>query len=144
MNEAFVSHGLANETAAQEHGGFDDEADGLCAKLNGMVENARPSKKASAKEHLEFFDKLMSLMGKMRECRLDAQRCATDAAPHMHQRLAAAQHTVTNDTIGAKPEHDMTPDELADYYNKLRLRPASANPLVIDNDIGEPMHEDAE
>jgi hypothetical protein len=61
---------------------FDEEADGLCAKLNDMVENARPSKKASAKEHLELFDKVMSLMGKMRECRLDARRCATDAAPY--------------------------------------------------------------
>ena len=38
----------------------------------------------------------------------------------------------------------MNEDELADYYNKLRLRPTSANPLIIDNDIGEPVHEDAE
>ena len=51
---------------------------------------------------------------------------------------------MSNDTFRAKPEHDMTPDELADYYNKLRMRPASANPLIIDNDVGEPMPEDAE
>ena len=114
------------------------------AKLSSMIENGEPSSKAPRREHLEFFDKLTSLMGKMRESRLDAHRCATDAAPYMHPRLAAVQHTVTSDTIRAKPEHDMTPDELADYYNKLRLRPASANPLIIDNEIGEPMDEDAE
>jgi hypothetical protein len=61
---------------------FDEEADGLYAKLNDLIENGRPLKKASPNEHLEFFDKVMSLMGKMRECRLDAQRCATDAAPY--------------------------------------------------------------
>ena len=46
----------------------------------------------------------------------------------MHQRLAAVQHTVSNDTIKAKPELVMSDDELADYYNKLRMGPASANP----------------
>jgi hypothetical protein len=46
----------------------------------------------------------------------------------MHQRLAAVQHTVTNDTIRAKPESDMSDEELADYYNKLRLRPPAPTP----------------
>jgi hypothetical protein len=62
----------------------------------------------------------------------------------MHQRLAAVQHTVSNDTIRAKPEHEMTSDELADYYNKLRMRPASANPLIIENNTGDLVREDAE
>jgi hypothetical protein len=38
----------------------------------------------------------------------------------------------------------ITDDELADYYNKLRMQPTSVNPLVIDNETGEPVHEDAE
>ncbi|MGY3690710.1 hypothetical protein ACVIGA_000790 [Bradyrhizobium sp. USDA 3240] len=42
-------------------------------------------------------------------------------------------------TIKAKAEHNMSPLELADYYNKLRLRPASVNPLVIEKDTGEPL-----
>jgi hypothetical protein len=96
------------ETMLKNMERFDEEADGLYSKLIGMIENGKPSSKAPRREHLEFFDKVMSLMGKMRECRLDAQRCATDAAPYMHQRLATVQHTVSNDTIKAKPEHDMT------------------------------------
>jgi hypothetical protein len=87
---------------------FDFEADGLYSKLTNMIENGKPSSKAPRKEHIEFFDKVMDLMGKMRECRLDAQRCATDAAPYVHPRLAAIQHTVTNDKIKAKPESDMS------------------------------------
>jgi hypothetical protein len=130
------------ETMLKNMEHFDEEADGLYSRLISMIENGKPSSKAPRREHVEFFDKLMSLMGKMRECRLDAQRCATDAAPYMHQRLAAVQHTVSNDTIKAKPESDMSDDELADYYNKLRLRLASAAPLIIDNDVGETMHEE--
>ncbi|MEH2583595.1 hypothetical protein V1281_005490 [Nitrobacteraceae bacterium AZCC 2161] len=125
------------ETMLKNMERFDDEADGLYSKLSSMIENGKPSSKAPRKEHLEFFDKVMSLIGKMRECRLDAQRCATDAAPYMHQRLAAVQVSVSNDTIKAKPEHEMSADELAEYYNKLRMRPTSVNPLVIDNESGE-------
>jgi hypothetical protein len=132
------------ETMLKNMERFDEEADGLYSKLSSMIENGKPPSKAPRKEHLEFFDKVMSLMGKMRECRLDAQRCATDAAPYMHQRLAAIQHSVTNDKIRAKPDSDMSDEELTDYYNKLRLRPTSVNPLVIENDTGESVHEDAE
>jgi hypothetical protein len=35
-------------------------------------------------------------------------------------------------TIKAKAEHNMSPQELVDYYNKLRVLPASTKPLVID------------
>lgn len=38
----------------------------------------------------------------------------------------------------------MTPDELVEYYNKLRALPQSAKPLVvIDNDTGEPLYSKA-
>lgn len=39
-------------------------------------------------------------------------------------------------TIKAKAETNMSPQELADYYNKLRALPSSTKPLVIDNDTG--------
>lgn len=62
----------------------------------------------------------------------------------MHPRLTAIQHTVTNDEIRTKPESDMSDEEAADYYNRLRLRPTSVNPLVIDHETGEVVHEGAE
>jgi hypothetical protein len=37
----------------------------------------------------------------------------------------------------------MSPQELADYYNKLRALPQSNKPLVIDNDTGEPLYSEA-
>lgn len=46
-------------------------------------------------------------------------------------------------TIRAKPELQMTPQELMEYYRKLCQLPASAKPLVIDNDTGEPPHSGA-
>jgi hypothetical protein len=42
-----------------------------------------------------------------------------------------------NHTIKAKPEVTMTPQELMEYYQKLRQLPANTKPLVIDNDTGE-------
>ncbi|MEY9136141.1 hypothetical protein ACVIWV_007287 [Bradyrhizobium diazoefficiens] len=64
-------------------------------------------------------------------------------------RLIPLQAKVTGDfnidhTIKAKPETQMTPQELADYYRKLRALPASNKPLVIiDNDTGEPLYSKA-
>lgn len=47
-------------------------------------------------------------------------------------------------TIKAKPEHNMSPQELADYYNALRaLRPSTKPLVIIDNDIGEPLYSKA-
>jgi hypothetical protein len=46
-------------------------------------------------------------------------------------------------TIKAKAETNMSPQELADYYNKLRALPLSTKPLVIDNDTGEPLYSEA-
>jgi hypothetical protein len=64
-------------------------------------------------------------------------------------RLIPLQAKVTADvnvehTIKAKDERQMTPQELADYYNSLRLRPATAPPLVIEHDADETMPEAAE
>lgn len=42
-------------------------------------------------------------------------------------------------TIKAKPELAMTPQELSEYYEKLRALPPSTKPLVIENDTGEPL-----
>ncbi|MBR0797965.1 hypothetical protein JQ615_21480 [Bradyrhizobium jicamae] len=47
-------------------------------------------------------------------------------------------------TIKAKPVHNMSEHELADYYNKLRVLPASTEPLVIENDTGEPSYSQVE
>ena len=117
---------------------FDDEANALYAKLQDMVDNGAPPKSASRREHLEFFDKVMELMSKMRECRLDAQKCAVDAAPFIHPRLSAVAHQVTQDEI-KKPAGDMTSEQKAEYFNQLRLRPASHRPvpIVLDNETGE-------
>ncbi|MCJ9728983.1 hypothetical protein [Bradyrhizobium sp. PRIMUS42] len=59
------------------------------------------------------------------------------------QAKVTATSTIEH-TIKAKPEPTMTPEELADYYNKLRALPASSKPLVvIDNDTGEPLYSKA-
>ena len=42
-----------------------------------------------------------------------------------------------NHIIKAKPESMMTPQELMEYYQKLRQLPASPKPLVIEHDTGE-------
>ena len=59
-------------------------------------------------------------------------------------RLIPLQHTgkmEVEHVIKAKPETQMTPQELSDYYAKLRMRPASTRPLLIDNDTGEPVQD---
>jgi hypothetical protein len=75
----------------------------------------------------------------MRECRLDAQRCAVDAAPFMHSRRAQVTIKDETKTITAKPETQQSEEELADYFSKLRTRPATVEPLIIDNETGVPM-----
>ena len=123
---------------------FDDEAEGMYNNLREMVESGRPPKSASADVHMAYFDKVMELLSKMRECRLDAQKCAVDAAPFVHPRLTTVEYKNTTDTIKAKPEVEMSEDEMIDYYNKLRERPLSVAPLVIDNETGEQVHEEVE
>lgn len=42
--------------------------------------------------------------------------------------------------IKAKPETEMTPEEMIEYYAKLRALPASTNPLVIIDNTGKPLY----
>lgn len=45
--------------------------------------------------------------------------------------------------IKAKPETEMTQDEMIEYWAKLRALPTSTKPLVIvDNDTGEPLYSE--
>lgn len=118
---------------------FDREADTLYEKLNDLVDNCRPPKSASYEVHKEFLKKVTELMGKMRECRLDAQRCAVDAAPFMHSKRAQITIKEETNTIAAKPETQQDREELIDYYAKLRTRPVTVDPLIIDNDTGVPV-----
>jgi hypothetical protein len=88
-------------------------------------------------------EEVLELLKEMSGYRMNAQKCAVDAASFIHPRLSAVAVKVENTPVHAKPETQMTDDELADYYNKLRLRPTSVEPLnivTIDNDTGEPVH----
>jgi hypothetical protein len=118
---------------------FDEEADHLQSKLVDLIDNCRPPKSASRNEHKEFLGMVKDLMSKMRDCRMDAQRCAVDAAPYMHSRLASITVKQENNQITAKPEMQQSEEELADYFSKLRTRPATVEPLIIDNETGAPM-----
>lgn len=118
---------------------FDEEADHLQSKLVDLIDNCRPPKSAPRSEHKEFLGTVKDLMGKMRECRMDAQRCAVDAAPYMHSRLASITVKQETKSIAAKPETQQSEDELVDYYAKLRTRPVTVDPLIIDNETGAPM-----
>lgn len=89
---------------------------------------------------LEFFGKVMSLVGQDAQVRLDARRCATNPAAYMHQRLAAVRHTLSNDTIKAKPESDMNGDEVGRLLQKAAALPPNTKLLVIDNDSGERLY----
>lgn len=96
------------------------------------VEEKMQAKKTTPLEVLE-------LLKEMSEYRMQAQKCAVDCAPFVHPKLSAIAVKVDNEPIKAKEEGSMTPDELADYYNKLRSRPTSDIPLVvtIDNETGD-------
>jgi hypothetical protein len=60
------------------------------------------------------------------------------------QGKVQCEGTVEHTIIKAKPETQMTPQELADYYNKLRaLRPSTKPLVIIDNDTGEPLYSKA-
>jgi hypothetical protein len=115
---------------------FDDEAEALYEKLLDLrkVNTSKMSKK-SQDEHK---DKLREAWSLFRECTLDAHKFAVDAAPFVHQRLSAATIAVTTENI-TKPAGDMTEEQKADYFNKLRLRPASHVPMqvTLDNETGE-------
>lgn len=88
---------------------------------------------------------LLKLLSEMSGYRMSAQKCAVEAAPYVHPKLASIEHKVDNTPIQAKSETAMSDEELADYYNKLRLRPTSVEPLsvvVLDNETGDPVRVD--
>ncbi len=80
---------------------------------------------------------VLALLKEMSEYRMQAQKCAVDAAPFVHPRLANTTYKLDDGTLRAKAEGDMTTEEVTEYYSKLRLRPTDVRPLVIDNDTGE-------
>jgi len=110
---------------------YDEKAE---AAMN-WIENRMNDPKAKAPE-------VLALLQEMSEYRMKAQKCACDAAPFVHSKLASITHTVNTDTVVAKHEDEMSDEELADYYNKLRLRPTSHVPLVIDNETSEEVMDD--
>jgi hypothetical protein len=88
------------------------------------VENRMSDPKTQAPE-------VLKLLQEMSEYRMKAQKCATDAAVYVHPKLATIEHKHTTDTVTKPAEEDMSPEELSDYYNKLRLRPTTTTPLTI-------------
>jgi hypothetical protein len=87
---------------------------------------------------------VLALLQEMSQYRMNAQKCATDAAPFIHPKLTSiAFKDETANTMKAKPETEQSAQELAEYYNNLRLRPTQVSPLIIDNDTGEQVHETA-
>lgn len=86
------------ETMLMTMQGFDDEAEGFYAKLNELIESGGPAKNAPSKEHQGFMNSVTEIRGKLRKCRLNAQRCAVAAAPYMHSKRAGI-------TIGASSRY---------------------------------------
>jgi hypothetical protein len=114
---------------------YDDKAE----KAMRWVESRMEDSKTKAPE-------VLALLQEMSEYRMKAQKCACEAAPFVHPKLANIQHNVTTDKVKAKPEDQMSPEELDDYYNQLRMRPTTHVPLIIDNNTGDEfdVHEDAD
>jgi hypothetical protein len=114
---------------------FDEEAEVLYAKLLAL-RTVNPDK-FSEKALAQHKENLREAWSEFRECTLDAHRFAVDAAPFVHQRLSATTHTIQGPVT--KPAGEMTEEQEVDYFNKLRLRPAShvAMEITIDNETGE-------
>jgi hypothetical protein len=110
---------------------YDDKAEDLLQQVLNKMDNT----KAKPSELLEMLSELSSF-------RMSAQKCASEAAGYVHPKLSSQTVDLTTRTIKAKPEGEMTDDELSDYYNKLRLRPTSATPLVIEHDANEMVHDE--
>jgi hypothetical protein len=105
---------------------YDDKAEAAMKWLEAKMANAKS-------QPLE----VIKLLTELSEYRMNAQKCAVEAAPYVHPRLATIEHVRKDEAIKAKPESDMSEEELEDYYSKLRLRPTTHVPLVIDNDTSE-------
>ncbi len=119
---------------------FDNEGDDMYCELLDFVKEHKPGPKSKLSDVNEYVDKVMSILTKQRECRLDAQKCAVDCAGFVHPKLSAMQVNVTEDKVSKPaPTNSMTPEQKVDFFNKLRMRPASVVPLLvtIDNDTGD-------
>lgn len=114
---------------------YDDKADKL---LDDLVSKLQSSKKSSPTELVELLSELNSF-------RMSAQKCACEAAPFVHPKLSSQDVNVTTETV-VKPGGDMTAEQRADYYQKLRMRPTSHKPLAItlDNETGDLVPEDVD
>ena len=119
---------------------FDEEAEMLYANFTGLRDLPIPSDVGKAAKHALM---LIREWSKTRECMLDAQKAAVDAAPFVHARLSAMAVNVSTDVV-QKPGGEMTKEQRMDYFNKLRLRPTSHVPLqiTIDNETGDHVEED--
>jgi hypothetical protein len=117
---------------------YDEKADTM---VKDIVHALHFSKKKV--DPMELLDKLKVA----NETRMQAQKCACEAAPFVHSKLANMQVTVEDKAITrAAEETAMTDEQLSDYYNMLRLRPTTVKPLEIitlDNDTGEPVEGDS-
>lgn len=112
---------------------YDEKAEALLSTLEERIID----KKTAPLE-------LVQLLQEMSGFRMSAQKCACDAAPFVHPKLSAIAVKVDDRPMQAKPEDQMSKDELSQYYNQLRLRPTSVTPLVIDNETGDPVHAEDE
>ncbi len=127
------------ETLLKNMNRFDEEADMLYANFCGLREMPMPKDPDKAAKHMLT---LIREWSKTRECMLDAQHCAVDAAPFMHQRLSATDINLSVGVVN-KPAGEMTEEQKIDYFNKLRMRPTSHVPLqvTLDNETGDPVEE---
>src|SRR6266576_5486020 len=95
---------------------FDKEGDHLYNDLLAMLMDHKPGANATPEEVREHVSQVMVLLAKKRECKLDAQKCASDAAPFINPRLSAIAHIVKNETVNRKPEDEMTEEQRLDYF----------------------------
>lgn len=129
---------------------FDNDAEELYRELQDLIASSKPSERAPYEQKLEYIHEVLALLARKRECTMDAQRCATDAAPYVHPKVGMIEAPKdTGNKLESKSEADMSKDELRDYYNNLRIRPLSLEPLevvspaatTIDNETGDVVPE---
>ena len=129
---------------------FDNDAEELYQELQNLIASSKPSERAPYEQKLEYIHEVLALLARKRECTMDAQRCATDAAPYIHPKVGTIEAPKqTDNKLESKSEADMTKDELREYYNNLRVRPLSLEPMevvlssttTIDNDTGDVVSE---
>jgi hypothetical protein len=118
---------------------YDEKADELMAEIIKALHFSK--KKPDA---MELLDKLKAL----NDMRMQAQKCAVDAAPFVHPKLSNIEMKVDSAPVERPADESaMTEEQLVEYYNKLRTRPTSIKPMevvTLDNETGEQVLEDEE